>query len=270
MDVKALADELRAAYASGTILQPPSARISGFDLPAAYAVEAELARARRESGRTAVGRKVGFANKAMWRILKLDSLVWAHMYDDTVRHAPNNVASLSLSGRVSPRLEPEIVFGLKATMPSGSTDAPAVLACTEWIALGFEINDCLFPDWQFRPADFVAAYGLHTALVVGERRPVTPDALGALADQLPRFALQLLRDGELVEEGSGKSSLRSPALCLGELAGLVSRGPAAEPLAAGEIISTGTLTTPQPIAAGETWTARVELLDLPDLTLRLE
>lgn len=252
------------------MVEPPSARVIGFDLPAAYAVEAELARARKEGGHAAIGRKVGFANKAMWRILKLDSLVWAHMYDDTVHHAPSNASSLSLFGRVSPRLEPEIVFGLSEAMPSGSADPSSILACTDWIALGFEVNDCLFPDWQFRPADFVAAYGLHTALIVGERRPVTPDARGTLAEQLPRFTLQLLRDGELVEEGSGKNSLRSPALCLGELAGVVSRGPVGEPLAAGEIISTGTLTTPQPIAAGQTWTARVEQLDLPDLTLRFQ
>jgi hypothetical protein len=32
-------------------------------------------------------RQGGYANKAMWRALKLDTLVWAHMYDDTVRYA---------------------------------------------------------------------------------------------------------------------------------------------------------------------------------------
>ena len=41
------------------------------------------------------GRKVGYANKAVWRALKLDTLVWADMYDDTVRHAPRNDATLS-------------------------------------------------------------------------------------------------------------------------------------------------------------------------------
>ena len=40
------------------------------------------------------------------------------------------------------------------------------------------------------------------------------------------------------------------------------------PLAAGEIISTGTMTTAQPVAAGDTWTATLEGLDIPDLTAR--
>ena len=69
------------------VVSPPSARDAGFDLAAAYAVEAELVRLRRAAGRTTVGRKVGYANKAVWRVLKLDTLVWAHMYDDTVRYA---------------------------------------------------------------------------------------------------------------------------------------------------------------------------------------
>ena len=108
-----LAQELMAAYASGQVTVPPSARDAGFDLAAAYTVEAELVRLRRASGRTTVGRKVGYANKALWRVLKLDTLVWARMYDDTVRYAEDGVATLSLGHMYSPKIEPEIVFRLK-------------------------------------------------------------------------------------------------------------------------------------------------------------
>ena len=58
---------------------------------------------RRSGGHETVGVKVGFANKAMWRVLKLDTLVWAHMYDDTVRYADANVATLSLAPTFPPR-----------------------------------------------------------------------------------------------------------------------------------------------------------------------
>ena len=40
----------------------------------------------------------------------------------------------------------------------------AVLDCVESIALGFEIIDCVYPDWKFTPIDFVASYGLHAGL----------------------------------------------------------------------------------------------------------
>lgn len=268
IDPRALARELMAAYGSGqSIATPPSAREGGLDLAAAYAVEAELARLRRASGHATVGRKVGYANKAVWRVMKLDTLVWAHMYDDTVRFADNGRASLSLAGRWSPKVEPEIVFKLKAPLAGAGLEPTAVLSAVEWIALGFEIIDCPFPDWTFQPVDFVAAFGLHAALVVGPPRPVEPSMIPALVDALPRFTVKLLRNDQLVDEGSGRSSLRSPALCLGELAGAISRQPTAAPLAAGELVSSGTLTESRPIAPGDTWTARVDGIDLDPLTL---
>jgi 2-keto-4-pentenoate hydratase len=269
-DQRTLAQELMDAYSRREMIDvTPSARDAGFDLPAAYAVEAELTRSRRASGRTTVGRKVGFANKALWRVLKLDTLVWAHMYDDTVRYAENGMAPLSLGQMFSPKIEPEIVFKLKKPLGMEARDPATVMEAVEWLALGFEIIDCPFPDWKFTPADFVAAFGLHAALVVGEPRVVQPEMIPALVDQLPIFKVRLLKNQQLVQEGSGKNSLRSPALCLGELASAISHQPPAEPLAAGELVSSGTLTDSHPIASGETWTAVVDGLDLPALTLRV-
>ena len=123
--------------------------------------------------------------------------------------------------------------------------------------------------WKFTPADFVAAFGLHAALVVGEPRPVAPEGIPALADRLARFKVSLSRDGQLVEEGSGRNALRSPVLSLGELASAMSRSAHAAPLAAGELVSSGTLTESKPILPGETWTAAVDGLELPDLTLQV-
>jgi 2-oxo-3-hexenedioate decarboxylase len=247
---------------------PPSDRDASFELTTAYSVEAEVARLRRASGHATVGRKVGYANRAAWRVLKLNTLVWSHMYDDTVQFADEHIASLSIELLSSPKIEPEIVFRLKRPLvSSGDLDAAAVLDSVEWLALGFEIIDCPFPAWKFQPADFVAACGFHAALVVGAPRLVEPANIPTLAEQLPRFKISLLKNKELVDEGSGRNSLRSPALCLAELAAALARDPAAEPLAAGELVSSGTLTEAQPIGAGERWTARVEGIDLADVAL---
>jgi 2-oxo-3-hexenedioate decarboxylase len=269
VDVHALADQLRAAYAGTQFIDtPPSARVAGFDLDAGYSVEAELVRLRRASGRTTVGRKVGYANKAMWRALKLETLVWAHMYDDTVQHADGQTASLTIRQMCAPKIEPEIVFKLRSPL-DGAHEPAEVLSHVEWIALGFEIIDCVFADWKFQPQDFVAAFGLHAGLVVGEPRAVDTAASAELADQLARFTVTLTRNGEVAAEGAGKNSLRSPALCLAELSAAISRRTPDNPLAAGELVSSGTLTDSQSIAPGESWTASVEGIDLQPLTLSI-
>jgi 2-oxo-3-hexenedioate decarboxylase len=269
VDPVAIADELQQAYQRRqTNVVPPSAREGGLDLEAAYAIEQELARRRRAEGRRTVGLKVGFANKAVWRVMKLETLVWAHMYDDTVHPPADGIRPLSVGHFCSPKIEPEIVFKMKRPIRPGTTEPADVLESVEWLALGFEIIDCVYADWKFQPADFVAAYGLHAALVVGEPRAVEPHSIPALVEALPRFTLRLERDGELVEEGAGRNSLRSPALCLGELSAALSRRAGSEPLGAGDMVSSGTLTESRAISAGETWTASVTGLDLPALAVR--
>src|SRR4026208_268425 len=66
LDASEIARELTAAYGSRHVLPAPlSSRDPAFDLSAAYAVEAELVRLRRAAGHATVGRKVGYANKAV-------------------------------------------------------------------------------------------------------------------------------------------------------------------------------------------------------------
>ena len=266
---EAIAKELLSAYQTGQMVPIPLSAHPGFDLNMAYEVEAFLRHSREAAGHRSVGRKVGYANKAMWRVLKLETLVWAHMYEDTVHYSENNSASLALRHPRSLKIEPEIVFGLKQAIISKTLDAAAALESTEWLALGFEIIDCPFPEWKFQPSDFVASFGLHAALVIGERLQMHPEMIAPLVDQLARFKVRMSRNGEFVEEGSGRNSLRSPALCLAELGAAIVRRFPHEPLSSGEIISSGTLTAGHPTDKGDIWRADVEGLSLPSLTLRL-
>jgi 2-oxo-3-hexenedioate decarboxylase len=276
VDPHALARTIADAYARRRHIPPPSSSDPGFNLDTAYATEASLVAERRAAGCRTVGLKVGFANKAVWRAMKLETLVWAHMYDDTVRFAGDAPATLSAASLTSPKIEPEVVFRIarpSAIEPGVAAAAPApadVLAHVEWLAMGFEIIDCVYPDWKFQPADFVAAYGLHAALVVGRPLEVEAGAIPELVDQLSRFTVRLSRDGEVVAEGSGRNSLRSPALCLAELQAAIARRPGVPPLAAGDLVSSGTLTDSQPIAAGQTWRVDVDGIDLQPLTVTLD
>jgi 2-keto-4-pentenoate hydratase len=268
-EVETLARELLSAYETGQMVATPPSGRPGFDLNTAYEVEATLKHFREAAGHRAVGRKVGYANKAMWRIFKLETLVWAHMYDDTVHYSDSNSATLALAHPRSLKIEPEIVFGLEQPISAEGLDAAAALESTDWLAMGFEIIDCPFPGWKFQPSDFVASFGLHAGLVIGERIRIRPDEIPKLVDQLPTFKVRVSKNAEFVEEGSGRNCLKSPALCLAELSAAIVRRFPNEPLGAGEIVSSGTLTAGHPTDGGDLWKVEVEGLPLPALTLRM-
>src|SRR5438552_17895604 len=77
--------------------------------------------------------------------------MWASIWAHTVHQAVAGHARLSLDRLVQPRIEPEVVFSLRAPVPAGA-DAHTVLNATEWIAAGFEIVQSHYPDWKFTDA----------------------------------------------------------------------------------------------------------------------
>ena len=268
-EIETIARELLSAYESWQMVSTlPSSR-PGFDLDAAYAIEAAIKRMREAGGAHAVGLKAGYANKALWRVLKLQTLLWGHMYDDTVHYSDSQSATLVLPHTRALKVEPEIIFGMRQAITAEGADARAALEATDWLAIGFEVIDNPYPDWKFQPGDFVASLGLHAALVVGERMPVRPDAIDMLLEELPRFTVRVSKNGEFVEEGSGKSILGSPALCLAELSTAVLRRYPHEPLRAGDLVSSGTITGGHVADGDNSWTVEVVGLPLAPLTLRL-
>ena len=268
VDANAIAQELIDAYEAGELIPQPLSSRPGFDLAAAYAVEAELSRRRRAAGRRIVGRKIAFGNHAVLEKLGLKTVAWGPMYDDTVQRA-NDVEVTPVPFTYAPKLEPEVVFKLKGPVTGNTSDAAAMLKAVEWLSLGYEIVDCPFPEWQFKPQDLVAAYGFHAGLVLGAPTQVTDANVQTLATQLGEFKLRLFKNDNFVEEGGGKNVFRNPALCLGELANALRDASWAEPLRAGELISTGSLTTPMLIAPGETWRAEPHGIDVAPLVMKL-
>jgi 2-oxo-3-hexenedioate decarboxylase len=80
--------------------------------------------------------------------------------------------------------------------------------------------------------------------------------------------LVLKKEHTVVDRGLGENVLGSPLLALGHLVGLLAAQPDAPPLAAGEIITTGTLTDAHPVAPGETWRTEIRGVPLPGLEVR--
>jgi 2-keto-4-pentenoate hydratase len=263
------ARELLAALDEGQLLPSIAEYDPAFDWDAAYAVAAEIVALRRDRGEIPVGRKIGFTNRSIWPEYGATSPIWAHVYDRTVIHARDNEATVSLAGSAQPRLEPEIAFGLRAPVTPGCRDPQEVLQSVEWYAPSFEIVCCHFPNWKFKPADSAADFSFHWRLVMGTPVTLRGDTLAALAAQLRECKVALARDRLTLARGVGANALDHPALAVAFLADLLACQPRFEPLAAGEIVTTGTLTAAMPVKAGETWASSYTgLTGVAGLTLR--
>lgn len=264
-DLNALACEMRAAQAAGRQIEPFTARVDSFDLAAAYEVAQAVHHARCAEGAVPVGRKIGFTNPDMWASYGVGAPVWAYMYETTVEHVVGGQAVCDLTPFAEPKIEPEIVFRLR-TMPPVGSDPAAILACIDWVAQGFEIVQSHYPGWKFRAADTVADAALHGRLLIGEPLPIARLGADAVA-ALERFSLTLCRGGELREIGQGRNVLGNPLAALAHLVAVLAQQPQYEPLQAGEIVTTGTVTLAYPVAAGEIWRSDIEGVSLPRLSV---
>lgn len=245
----------------------PSAVSATFDLDAGYAVARVLHERLEERGYRSSGRKIGFTNPATWREFGLSTPIWAHVYAQTVHFSDEGRLGLNVSGMAAPRIEPEVVVGLRDPTPANGS--PADLAtCLEWAAIGFEIVDCHYAEWRFGAAEAVADFGVHAALVVGSRLDLTTRGPEQTVALLENLTVRLSRGEDLVDEGQGRNALGGPVLAVGHLAEVLQTQGWAPPLEKGEVITTGTLTSLPYVSRGERW--RVDVDGAPLAMLELE
>jgi 2-keto-4-pentenoate hydratase len=256
------AEAFDAFNSGGRHVQSFSARHPAFTLDDAYRVTAMANTLRVARGFTPVGRKIGFTNRTIWPEYNVYAPIWGYVYDRTMHDLEQ---PLALSPYSEPKIEPEIMFGLSAA-PSPGMDDDALLSCIAWVSLGYEIVQSIFRAWKFSPADTVAADALHAALLVGWRHPIRGQEIEWLRT-LTTFEIELYCDGKLMDRGKATNVMEGPLSTLRYTMDLLAADPHNPPLAAGEIISTGTLTRAFPCSTGETWTTTTKGIALEGVRL---
>ena len=264
---EAMAREVLGALDTGRSIPPLGDRAGGLGPDGAYAVAGRVHAARLGRGERAAGRKIGFTNRALWPAFGARGPMWGHVYEGTLHEAAGLADGVSLAGLPEPRIEPEIALGL-ARAPEAGMDEAALMGCVAWVAHGFELVQSVYPGWAFGAADAVAAGGLHGALVLGARREVAAGPEGWLA-ALPALAIEVRCDGAAVARGRGRDVLGGPLTALRFAVEDIAGRADAPPLAAGEVVTTGTLTGAHPVAPGQLWTTRITGAPLDGLALRL-
>lgn len=229
-----------------------------LDVAAAYQTALAVRRLRIARGEVPRGYKIGFTNRGIWPVYQVFAPIWGTVWDTTLTQCDGR-GELSLARTCQPRLEPEVVFCLRAEPPP-DCGVEHLYESIEWMAPGFEIVQSHLPDWKFTAADTVADSGLHARLLVGRPvavRDVAPDG-AALERRLAGAGVTLTRDGEAIDQGRGANVLEGPLHALLHFVRELRACPGAPALQAGDVITTGTWTNAYAVAPGETWTARFD------------
>ncbi len=254
----------------GHLWPAPLTAQPGFDIAAGYAQALAVRQLRIARGEQPRGFKVGFTNRTIWPRYNVFAPIWGSVWNTTLDFCDGEEGALSLARTCQPRLEPEVVFGMKAA-PSVNPTLDDLFDAIDWVAPGFEIVQSHLPDWKFLPADTVADGALHAHLLVGRRlavRDLASDS-GALDALLANASVALLKNGEAIEQGQGRNVLDSPLRALLHFVETLRACPDAPDLHAGDVVTTGTWTDAWPVLPGESWSARFSE-PLPGLTVRFD
>jgi len=227
----------------------------GLVVAEAYERALSVRQLRIARGEQPRGYKIGFTNRTIWERYGVYAPIWATVWNTTLSFCEGE-GELSLAGTCQPRIEPECVFGLKATPPVRAS-LDELLACVEWIAPGFEIVQSHMPDWKFSAADTVADSGLHARLLVGRRIPAAqlPRDAAAFEAQLAADRITLLKGQQRMDEGVGANVLDGPLHALSHFLTALRDCPSATDLQPGDLVTTGTWTDAWPVQRGEQWRA---------------
>lgn len=260
-----IADEVLATMVAPREVPPFSDRFPGFNLEDAYRIVDEIRRRREARGERVVGRKIGFTNAAAWAGYGISGPIWNYLYDTTTLNLPPPGGTFRLGAWPNVRMETEVAFGLSEAPEPGMEDDD-LLGCIEWAALDFEICTSIFPNWRFKVVD-AAATGVHVALLLGIRHPIG-EARERWARELISFSATLSEARGAHATGGGAQVLGSPIKALGYLVRELARF-GGEPLHAGELVTTGTLTEALSAVPDELWRAGVKGADFADIELQL-
>lgn len=241
IDVDGLAERFDRAYDDAVALDPDAVP-GDLTLEQAYTVQGAVVERRRSVDGPSVGYKIGFTSEAVRSDLGVDSPAYGHVLADTLR----TDSRFETDDLVDPQVEPEIAcrIGEDLTPPVSRLDA---LSAVEFVVPAVEVVDSRVRNWEVTAATAVADNALAARVLVGD--PTSADDV-----DLPGEGVELRVDGERRATGTGAAVLGHPADAVAWLAKtLPDHG---EALQAGDFVTTGSITEPIPVEAGETVVAR--------------
>ncbi|MDM3975305.1 fumarylacetoacetate hydrolase family protein [Mycobacterium marseillense] len=250
--IEKLASLLAEARVRRTALDRLTDSYPDLDLAAAYRVQD---RQRREAGPVA-GWKLGVTSRSKQAQVGISEPTYGFL---GAADALDLGAPLVTDELIQPRAEPEIVFTLGQDLVGPHVTAAQVLAASSAVAVGVEVLDSRYRDYNFTVADVVADNSSAGRYIIGP--PVSPAAI-----DLRLVGVVLQHNGEVVATASGAAALGHPAAAVAWLCrALHTNG---EGLCAGQVILSGGLTAAVPLRQGDSVVVTIDRLGTIELACR--
>jgi len=262
---KSEAIKIMAALDESKQIDLISKHLTTLTVQDAYCIAQEIEYLRADRNEYAVGLKVGFTNRNIWKEYNASSPIVGAMYNTTVKKINK---TFSIEGLSEPKIEPEIIFKLKKT-PEADMSNEELIDCVSHVSHGFEIVHSIFKNWQFTPADTIAAFGLHGALLCGPFVEILKVEKSIWLEELSSFSITLSCNGKAVDKGHASNvleagpleALRHILLDNKNLGRQVILNP-------GDLVTTGTLTGAFSIKGDEVWSTELNGIKLRGIEVK--
>ena len=205
----------------------------------------------------AIGFKLGLTNPAIQQRFGIDHPIRGSIFHATLRAASG--AEVEARFAAVPVLEADMLVRVSVgEVEAALNDHAALIRHIDQVIPFIELPDLVYaPDHRPSLGDLLAINVGARLGVQGRPIAVTPSADFIAA--LGRMSISLHQDGREVSRAPGAAILGHPLNALAWIARDLARE--GRPLRAGDIISLGSFSPPQPVVAGQVWTARYEGLD---------
>jgi 2-keto-4-pentenoate hydratase len=242
--LREIADRLNRAERERVAIDPPASS-AALSIADAYRIQTINVERRVAAGRRIVGGKVGLTSLAMQKMMGVNEPDFGHLFDDMIVESG---AECRVGELMLPRIEPEVAFVLSRELRGPGVTREAVMTATEYVTPALEIIDTRIRDWKITLADTIADNASSAKVVLGAER-IAPRRF-----DLAAIAMQLEKNGTMVEEGVGAAVLGHPAEPVAWLANKLAEF--GESLAASSIVIPGALCRAVDVASGDSITAR--------------
>lgn len=212
-----------------------------------------------------VGYKLGLTNPAIQQRFGIDHPIRGAIFHATLRASSG--AEIEARFAAVPVLEADMLVRIgMGGVEAALNDHAALIRHIDQVIPFIELPDLVYaPDFRPSLGDLLAVNVGARLGVVGRPIAVTPSAEFAAA--LGRMSISLLQDGREVSRAPGAAILGHPLNALAWIARDLARE--GRPLREGDMISLGSFSPPQPVVAGQVWTARYEGLgEAQDVVVR--